>query len=239
MKGRWLWAMIGAGLAVLLVLACVFPQRMLAPGPLVPAHAALANDCFACHAPLRGPAADLCIACHVLADIGLRTTQGVAITAGHSGTARPLRRSFHQDLTTQDCMACHSDHAGPKLTQGSHQRFSHDQLREQARARCEACHAPPSNDLHRTWTDGCAQCHTTQAWKPATFKHDAHFLLDQDHNTACTTCHLGGDHSRYTCYGCHEHTPAKVRAQHAEEGIRNIEDCVACHRSADGERDGD
>jgi len=39
----------------------------------------------------------------------------------------------------------------------------------------------------------------------------------------------------YTCYGCHEHTPAKIRAEHEEEGIRDFSDCVQCHRSAQEE----
>jgi hypothetical protein len=46
---------------------------------------------------------------------------------------------------------------------------------------------------------------------------------------------LGGNTSRYTCFGCHQHQPDQIRASHAEEGIRNIENCVACHRSGSGE----
>jgi len=49
------------------------------------------------------------------------------------------------------------------------------------------------------------------------------------------TCHTGNDFKRYTCYGCHEHTPANVRAEHEKEGIRDFENCVECHRSADEE----
>lgn len=41
--------------------------------------------------------------------------------------------------------------------------------------------------------------------------------------------------SRYTCYGCHQHTPANIRGEHIEEGIRNFANCVDCHRSADEE----
>jgi hypothetical protein len=85
---------------------------------------------------------------------------------------------------------------------------------------------------------GCAQCHKAEAWKPATFDHDKFFVLDKDHNATCATCHTTEDHSKYTCFGCHEHTPANVRRQHEEEGIRNFENCVRCHRSADGEREG-
>jgi hypothetical protein len=41
------------------------------------------------------------------------------------------------------------------------------------------------------------------------------------------------DYSRYTCYGCHEHSPEKIRREHIEEGIRDFKNCVECHRSAD------
>lgn len=51
-----------------------------------------------------------------------------------------------------------------------------------------------------------------------------------DIGTDCVTCHKGGVYSTYTCYGCHEHTPAKIRAEHEEEGIRDFENCVECHR---------
>ncbi len=236
MKGRWVWIVISANLLALVALVFVYPHLMVSPGALVPEHAALATDCFACHAPLRGASAERCIACHALPDIGLRTTLGVAITGA---TATPLKRSFHQELIDPNCMACHSDHAGPKFTQHSRKPFSHAMLRPQARERCDACHTPPDNNMHRSLTEGCAQCHATEAWKPATFEHDKYFLLDRHHNVACATCHVAGDHSKYTCYGCHEHTPAKVRAEHEEEGIQDFEDCVECHRSADGEAEGE
>lgn len=78
----------------------------------------------------------------------------------------------------------------------------------------------------------CAQCHSTTAWEPANFAHDRLFRLDGDHNVACATCHVGGNTARYTCYGCHEHQPAATIAEHREEGIRNIDNCVRCHRSS-------
>ena len=74
-----------------------------------------------------------------------------------------------------------------------------------------------------------------EQWKPSTFNHDKFFVLYRDHNAACSTCHVNNDLSRYTCYGCHEHTPAKIHAEHVEEGIRNFDNCVDCHRNADDE----
>jgi hypothetical protein len=246
---------------------------MVSPGALVPAHAELESYCFACHAPFRGAASDRCVGCHVVADIGVRTTSGAPV---ERLTKRPLNASFHQQLIEQDCGSCHSDHG--RLVE---RRFSHALLRPAARGDCATCHAAPANDLHRYlrvscnqchttehWspatfdhaalpsatlarceschaaptdgfhrqiTAGCTQCHSPQRWKPSTFNHDRFFLLDRDHNATCVTCHTNDDFTRYTCFGCHEHTPANIRAEHEEEGIRNFDNCVSCHRSADGE----
>jgi hypothetical protein len=235
MKGRWLWAVIIVNLLVLVGLAFACPQLMVSPGPLVPEHAALAKDCFACHAPLHGASADRCIACHALKDIGLRT---VALQPTPAASASRLKRSFHQDLTEPNCMACHSDHAGPKLTQRSRKPFSHALLRAETRTRCESCHQAPANALHRQISGHCAQCHAPPAWKPAIFEHDKLFVLDGHHNASCATCHGAEDYSKYSCYGCHAHTPANIRAKHVEEGIQNFENCVECHRSGSGESEG-
>ena len=229
MKRGWLLKLIAANLLVLLTLIFVYPDLMVGPGPLVAAHAELATDCFACHAPLRGAASDRCVKCHALPDIGLRTTKGVKVTT------KRLKTSFHQDLIEQNCMVCHSDHQAPRLTQRSRKPFSHLLLRAAVREQCESCHQAPADSLHRQITGNCKQCHTADAWKPATFEHDKLFVLDKDHNPTCVTCHIKNDFTRYTCYGCHEHTPAKIKAKHQEEGIKSFENCVECHRSADEE----
>ena len=266
-------------LLVLLGLAIAFPHLMISPGPLARGHTNLTNDCFACHAPWRGAASQRCMKCHALTDIGLRTTKGTPLPRGG------IRPAFHQQLTDQTCVACHSDHAGPKLTQRTRKLFSHNLLRPDMRQRCETCHAAPKDEMHRALTVSCVHCHTPEAWKPANFQHSAlasdvlarceachkapndevhlqvhgncgachgqkgwkpttfdharFFMLDGDHNAKCVTCHLGSDYSRYTCYGCHEHTPEDIRAQHAEEGITQLNNCVKCHRSSSGEAEGD
>lgn len=215
---------LAANLIVLAILVFVYPHLMISPGKLIPGHAKLQTDCFACHAPFAGSATERCTVCHKPEVIGKLTTLGQPIP-------KPLTSTpFHQKLVKQDCLACHSDHAGVKRFR-IEGRFNHDLLQVDARKQCQSCHKSPNDSLHQQITGNCNQCHTQQKWVPATFDHDKYFLLDGDHNAKCETCHVRNDYSRYTCYGCHEHSPEKIRREHIEEGIRDFKDCVECHRS--------
>jgi len=217
---------LAANLAALAVLAFVYPHLMVGPGKLIAGHAALETDCFACHSPFVGATAERCTTCHKPEEIGWLTTLGQPVQKPLTGTP------FHQKLLKQDCLACHSDHAGVKRFRVEG-RFNHALLQVDARKECQSCHKLPADSLHRQITGNCSQCHTQQKWVPATFDHDKYFVLDRDHNVKCATCHVRNDYSRYTCYGCHEHTPEKIRREHIEEGIRDFKNCVECHRSAD------
>lgn len=217
---------LAANLIGLALLAFAYPHLMIAPGKLIPGHSKLETDCFACHAPFSGAATERCATCHKPEEIGKLTSLGQPIL-------KPLTSTpFHQKLLRQDCLACHSDHAGVKRfrVQG---RFNHALLLADARKECQSCHKSPQDPLHRQITGNCGQCHGQEKWVPAAFDHDRHFALDRDHNVKCATCHVRNDYASYTCYGCHEHTPEKIRREHIEEGIRDFKDCAECHRSAD------
>ena len=230
---RWLLLGIAVNLIGLAILVFVYPQFMVAPGPLISAHASLETDCFACHVAFQSVQADQCVACHKVADIGLRTTKGA--TVDKVSKIIP----FHQGLSVKTCTACHSAHGSPSITPRSKVVFAHASLSPALRENCVSCHAAPGTAVHTGATSQCTQCHSPDRWKPATFDHAKYFRLDKDHNVACTTCHTTGDLRQSTCYGCHEHTETKIRAKHLREGIRNFTDCVSCHRSAHGgEKDG-
>lgn len=231
MKRRWILLIIAANLMALTALVFVFPSLMVAPGPVVKAHNAIATECFACHVPLRGASAELCIRCHAVGDIGLRTSLGQPIAKTQN------KVTFHQQLNETNCMACHTDHVGPRLVHQSRKTFSHALLQPATQQRCASCHKPPADTLHRQISGNCAQCHSPTRWKPAKFDHGKLFVLDGNHSASCVTCHTDNDYSKYTCYGCHEHQPDRIRSKHVEEGLRNFENCAACHRSANGESD--
>ncbi|MBF0180703.1 MAG: class III cytochrome C family protein [Magnetococcales bacterium] len=220
--------LVGINLAIIAVLVFAYPRQTIAPGTLIAGHASLAEDCFACHVPFRGTPSRKCVACHKGNDIGVTTTKGKPLPARKSPS------TFHRTLKANDCVACHADHAGVvALRPGG--RFSHQSLGEATRRDCNACHAKPADTLHRPLSGPCHTCHGTEKWRPATFDHTKWFTFDRDHAAACSVCHTQADYRQYTCYGCHEHTPGKIRAEHIEEGIRDYERCVACHRNADKE----
>ena len=231
MSKRWILLIVAANLIGLTALVFLYPHFMVAPGPLIPGHAGLETNCFACHAPLRGAAAERCIACHKVADIGLRTTKGAPVSRPTPSGPTPVT-PFHQGLTTQNCMACHTDHTNPALTTVAGPGFSHALLNPAIRENCSSCHIAPKTAIHSGAIAQCTQCHSQSDWKSATFDHTRFFVLDRDHNAACATCHTTSDRRQYTCYGCHEHTEANIRSKHIRESIQNFTNCVSCHRSA-------
>lgn len=223
---KTLKVILAVNLIILAILSFGYPHLMVGPGKLIPGHSKLETDCFACHAPLFGTSTERCVACHKPEEIGKLTSLGQPIS-------KPLTSTpFHQKLLKQDCLACHSDHAGVKRFRSAG-RFDHALLQADARKQCQSCHKSPKDSLHQQISGNCSQCHNDNKWTPATFAHEKYFELDREHNVKCVTCHIRNDYSRYTCYGCHEHTPEKIRREHIEEGIRNFENCVECHRNAD------
>lgn len=133
---------------------------------------------------------------------------------------------LHASIPTP-CGPCHTEHSWKPAT------FTHELLTPQVLAACRDCHAPPDDATHRYAGAGCTTCHAVKAWKPSTLDHDRFFQFDKHHPARCDTCHTDGRLDGYTCYGCHEHTPGRMTAEHREEGIREFEKCAGCHRSGD------
>jgi hypothetical protein len=211
------------------------PRVTLSPGPQSEGHAKIEGRCFECHSLGRGTPRAKCIACHELDRIGADDTPRDPRTQAIRG--------MHRSFTAVACGECHSDHRGRSPSLAT-RVFSHEALSGALRERCSDCHGGvrPADALHRQLSGECGSCHATTAWKPATFAHERWFVLDRDHAVECRTCHdQPGDWKRYTCYGCHEHSPARMQSKHREEGISGsrLDDCVRCHRSADEHEGGE
>lgn len=94
------------------------------------------------------------------------------------------------------------------------------------------------NHASEIYPTDCAMCHTTSAWDPSSFNHDAqHFrIYSGTHNgkwDTCTECHtVAGDYSTFSCIDCHEHdNQNSVNNDH--NGVSgysyNSNACYNCH----------
>ncbi len=110
---------------------------------------------------------------------------------------------------------------------------AHGPLNSRSINKCISCHRSPFDNMHQTGNQNCNQCHTTDRWRPATLDHAKYFRFDKHHGPDCAACHQNNNYREYTCYRCHEHSPGNIEEEHREEGIRNYQDCSACHPSAD------
>lgn len=214
-----------AALAYTLVMM-YYPRPMLNPGDLTQAHTGMDQDCFACHTAFRGIPADKCIKCHRVDRIGLFKVDDTPL-----GTVRN-KPAFHQLLQTQDCMACHTDHAGRR---SSSYVFSHDLITGSLRNECVQCHTKPADRIHSKIPDSCALCHEINGWKPARFDHSG--LKTTDRNN-CITCHEKPSDALHksfgvTCLDCHTTNAWKPATFEHDRYFSFDQDhrteCITCH----------
>ncbi len=137
-------------------------------------------DCFSCHRqhdPHQGQMPQ-CETCH--------TTAGwKPATFNHNLSRFPLTGAHTQIA----CRNCHQSLAFRGTP-----------------TECIACHQADEPHQGRFGTN-CALCHSTAAWKPATFDHNlSGFPLTGAHaRLSCESCHRGGNFSGLptSCSGCH------------------------------------
>ena len=155
--------------------------------------------CVSCHGssdPHAGALGAQCETCHTTA--GWKPT-----TFNHANSIFKLTGAH----TTVLCASCHADlkFKGTPTT-------------------CYACHA--ANDHHGgKYGTNCAACHSTTAWKPATFNHNlSAFPLTGAHiNVVCANCHINSVFvgTPKDCYSCH-----KTKDVHVGKAGTN---CATCH----------
>lgn len=190
------------------------------PGPLHPAHAAVAaldggRNCSACHRSGEGVDAAACARCHA------------AIAA--QGEAR---RGLHGSLdgeTLQRCERCHGDHHGDQVALIAPHAFARAGVDDPERYdhrhvdfRLAGAHASLA----------CERCHA--AARAAAPPAGGRFLgLDQD----CASCHLDAHRGAFggDCADCHgqerpwPEAPGFAHARFALQGAHAQVPCASCH----------
>ncbi|MEW6600704.1 MAG: hypothetical protein AB1499_07015 [Nitrospirota bacterium] len=215
-------------IAVLLIY--LFPKQTINPGDLIEGHQELENNCMKCHTVFLGTPGEKCVVCHKPADIGRITTAGVPIET----ISGRQKAAFHHLFSADTCLTCHPDHKGRDAAK-TDRRFSHELLKGVDMKKCSTCHKGPDDNIHQKNRQECSQCHTDEKWRPAIFDHARYFRFDKEHGADCASCHPNNNYREYTCYGCHEHSPEKIRQEHEKVKIYSYQHCTICHLSGDKE----
>ena len=120
-----------------------------------------------------------------------------------------------------DCTQCHlgGDFSGaPNTCVGCHQ------------SDYDATSRPPHTDAGFGTT--CQNCHSTAAWTPARFNHNAFPLTGAHRSAACSACHSGGVYRGLpeNCSACHQSDyDATTAPNHASSGFPTT--CEQCHNT--------
>ncbi len=177
------------------------------------AHAAISNDCAACHNGNYNNTPNTCMGCH-------NDDYNSATNPDHQAAQFPT-----------DCLECHSETAWIPSTfdhnviyplNGAHAIIENDCAQCHINGNynntpntCMGCHdddyngtTNPDHQAVQFPTD-CTECHTESAWVPSTFDHNviyplngAHAIIEND----CAQCHINGNYNNTpnTCMGCHD-----------------------------------
>ncbi|MFA6235548.1 MAG: hypothetical protein WC824_15370, partial [Bacteroidota bacterium] len=177
-------------------------------------------DCWQCHETDYGKTlqpnhvtaqfAHDCTTCH-------NTTKWIPSTFDHATTKFPLEGAHK----TEPCESCHIN--------GDYQLAYTD---------CWQCHQTDFNQtlqpnhVNAQFAHDCTNCHTTTAWKPATFDHaTTNFPLEGAHtNVPCESCHINGDYNitYIDCWQCHQ-TDFNQTLQPNHVSAQFAHDCTKCH----------
>ncbi len=206
--------------------------------PLNGAHAAIANDCAACHNGNYNTTPNTCAGCH---------------TPDYNQTTDP--NHVAQQFPT-DCATCHSESAWAPSTfdhnsfyplNGAHAAIAnycvacHNGNYTNTPNTCAGCHI---DDYNQTTTPNhaaaqfptdCATCHSQTAWTPTNFDHNSFYPLTGAHAAIannCDACHNGNyTNTPNTCAGCH--TPDYNQSANPNHTALAIPtDCASCHTTA-------
>jgi hypothetical protein len=202
-------------------------QQAVMPGSLSQSHAFLANQCIACHTPVKGVEPKLCISCH----------------ADNTALLQRQSTAFHANV--QVCIGCHVEHQGTKRmpTTMDHSllaKAGHEQLRA---TRSELPLSLPEIEAVTGLLDKLPPPRQQAASRPAPFSEmkpaaaqtlsTNHPQLDTSESAlSCVSCHATKDRHQglfgTDCVQCHATTQWTV-AEFVHPSARSTE-CAQCHQ---------
>ncbi|HWO58072.1 MAG TPA: hypothetical protein VNN55_10945 [bacterium] len=204
--------------------------------PLTGAHATV--NCNSCHANgYTGTPTD-CDACHHADYLGVLDPNHVS--AGFS----TLCQQCHTTMAWTPASFDHNQSGFP-LT-GAHTTVTCNSCHANGSSgtpmECAACHnndylSATPNHVAAGFPTTCQTCHTTSAWTPANWDHDAQYFpiysgAHKDKWNDCVDCHVSaGNFAAFECIFCHQHNQTDTDRDHTgEPGYQYLSSaCYACH----------
>jgi len=210
--------------------------------PLTGAHTTA--DCASCHnSGVYDGLSMECKSCH-------QTNYNAAVDPNHKTLALPV--------TCADCHTTNPDwkpasfaiHNNYYALTGAHSAIAkdcaacHKGTYTNTPNTCNGCHAADyntaTNPNHKTaqFPTDCATCHTSNAWAPSTFNHDAQYfpIYSGKHKgkwVLCSECHTSTTNfALFSCIKCHEHSnKTSVDNDHRGENgyTYTATSCYTCH----------
>lgn len=205
------------------------------------------------HKPLK------CQECHKVVTVNGQKKQNFA--GLKFANCNACHKDHHNNRFGQNCKQCHTE-TSFKVIKGV-DSFNHDKtdfplVGKHKLVACKKCHTSGKmttpikfaqcTDCHKDYHEGqfteqgktrdCSQCHSIYGFKPSEYSIDKHntsqYPLKGAHiATACTECHLKGEHWEFRkigekCVDCHEN----IHKGKIEENYMPAEDCSICHNEA-------
>ena len=211
--------------------------------PLTGAHAAIANDCNACHNGNYTNTPNTCAGCH---------------TPDYNQTTNPSHVAL---AIPTDCATCHTPdgwapasfaiHSNYYTLNGAHAAIANDCAAchngdyNNTPNTCAGCHTPDYNQttnpnhIAAQFPTDCASCHSETAWVPASFDHDGQYFpiysgVHQGQWDQCVDCHTDpSNFSVFTCTTCHANPETDNQHNGVNGYVYNSPACLACHPTGD------
>lgn len=191
------------------------------------------NDkCLRCHTEpkdkLHGNISDGCFMCHknykkwthmVFNHKAIDTKHMESCSLCHQN----VKKGFHKYISSKKCADCHRNSTEKAF------RFNHNDVSVTYQKKCNICHKSPGGTFHRSVGLNCADCHKSYSWLKTNFKHT--FPINHGKRRkkmSCLSCHPKNNFRGYSCFSCH--SARSIRGEHREEGVKNLNNCVRCHR---------
>ena len=212
--------------------------------PLTGAHAAIANNCFACHQGSYVNTPNTCAGCHM-------PNYNTSVNPSHAAGNYPSTCNTCHTTNPNWTPATFPIHNNYYVLAGAHISVPcitcHNGNYNTTPNTCVGCHLTNYNQTTNPghaaaqFPTTCADCHSQTAWNPANWNHDGQYfpIYSGRHNgkwNTCADCHTNpANYAVFTCTtSCHPQSSTNSKHQGISGYSYNSAACYNCHPTGSG-----